>query len=501
MIFARTLPAACLALLASASALASTAVTYSPSHIKPPAPLREFRGAWIASVGNIDWPSRRELTTDQQKAELIAIFEMARRLNLNSLLLQVRPASDALYQSSLEPWSEYLTGTMGKAPRPFYDPLKFAVDEAHKRGVELHAWFNPFRAGHITRSPFAANTHISKARPQLVRTYGRELWLDPGDRAVHEHVQAVILDVVRRYDVDGIVMDDYFYPYPVSGRDQTTTPFPDDSMWKRYQEQGGRSSRDDWRRENVNVFVRELYSKVKVEKPWVKVGIAPFGIWRPKHPPSVDGLDAYDALYADSRRWLAEGWADYFAPQLYWTIASPEQSFPVLLQWWCEQNRRHRHIWPAGSANRVGPARPAAEIVNQVRVTRKQHGATGNVHWSIKALMRNTLGVTDALRGEVYQQPSLVPPSPWLDSTRPALPKVEIVRTGQGLKLSWEASGPEVIGRWVLQTKSGSNWTTEVLPGPQTTKAVVGLPDAVAVSAVDRSGNVSPAAVFERRGQ
>src|SRR5688572_5843689 len=222
MTFARTLAAACLALLASACASASTTVTYTPSHIKLPALLREFRGAWIASVGNIDWPSRRELTTEQQKAELIAIFEMARKLNLNALLLQVRPASDALYQSALEPWSEYLTGTMGKAPRPFYDPLKFAVDEAHRRGLELHAWFNPFRAGHVTRSSAAANTHISKARPQLIRTYGREVWLDPGDKAVHQHVQAVILDVVRRYDVDGIVMDDYFYPYPVNGRDQRT---------------------------------------------------------------------------------------------------------------------------------------------------------------------------------------------------------------------------------------------------------------------------------------
>jgi uncharacterized lipoprotein YddW (UPF0748 family) len=202
---------------ASFAGASASSTTWLPS-------AREFRGAWIASVGNIDWPSRRDLTSAQQQAELIAIFELAERLHLNALLLQVRPACDALYQSSLEPWSEYLTGQMGKAPQPLYDPLHFAVQEAHKRGIELHAWFNPFRAGHLTRKSAASATHVSKALPHLVRQYGNEVWLDPGDKAVHDHTLAVMLDVVRRYDVDGLAVDDYFYPYPVKDAAGKTVP-------------------------------------------------------------------------------------------------------------------------------------------------------------------------------------------------------------------------------------------------------------------------------------
>ena len=485
-------------LFVGAAAAASTLPAYVPSQAKPPPPLREFRGAWIATVGNIDWPSQRGLSTAQQKAELLAILDMARQLRLNALLLQVRPACDALYQSSLEPWSEYLTGQMGKAPQPFYDPLSFAVEEAHRRGLELHAWFNPFRAGHSTRKSGFASNHISKLRPHLVRTYGKEQWLDPGDRAVHDHSLAVMLDVVRRYDIDGVVIDDYFYPYPVRDPDGKTAPFPDGPTWNTYQQAGGRLARDDWRRENVNLFIQQLYAKVKAEKSWVKVGISPFGIWRPGHPNTVRGLDSYDVLYADSRKWLEQGWLDYCVPQLYWSIDAPEQSYPELLKWWCAHNRRKRHMWPGNSTNRVGPNRAAGEILNQVRLTRQQRGASGNVHWSVRALLRNTLGVSDVLKREVYQQPALAPASPWLDEIAPPSPQLDCEPDPRGVRLSWQPGATEAAAQWLLQFKNGSEWTTEVVPSRHGLRIIPNA-DVIALSAVDRCGNVSAATVVEKR--
>jgi uncharacterized lipoprotein YddW (UPF0748 family) len=483
---------------ASIAAASASSATWSPSATKPPAPAREFRGAWIASVGNIDWPSRRDLTTEQQKSELIRIFELAERLHLNALLLQVRPSCDALYQSSLEPWSEYLTGQMGKAPQPFYDPLHFAVQEARKRGIELHAWFNPFRAGHLTRKSGASATHITRARPHLVRHYGNELWLDPGDKAVHDHSLAVMLDVVRRYDVDGIVVDDYFYPYPVKDTAGKAVPFPDGPTWRTYSNGGGRLTLEDWRRENVNVFVQQLYSRVKAEKAWVKVGVSPFGIWRPGHPPSVKGLDAYAVLYADSVKWLRQGWLDYVAPQLYWNIDAPEQSFPELLNWWASQNDRKRHLWPAISANRIGPNRPADEIMNQVRLTREHRGAEGNIHWSVRAFLRNAGAITDALAYGHYSSPALVPASRWLDATPPAAPKLNLEQTATGLAASWQSGGAEVVAQWVVQARNGNEWSLEILPGARKL-CTIETADVVAVSAVDRCGNLSNPAVLERR--
>jgi uncharacterized lipoprotein YddW (UPF0748 family) len=484
-------------LLTSAAAPASTPRSYVSSSLKPPAPLREFRGAWIATVGNIDWPSQPGLPAAQQKAELLAIIEMARQLRLNAVLLQVRPACDALYPSLLEPWSEYLSGQMGKPPQPFYDPLSFAVEEAHKRGLELHAWFNPFRAGHTTRKSPIAATHISKARPQLVRTYGRELWLDPGDRAVHQHSLAVMLDVVRRYNVDGIVIDDYFYPYPVNDREGRAEGFPDGATWRTYQQAGGRLTLDDWRRENVNVFIQQLYARTKAEKSWVKVGISPFGIWRPGHPPSVKGLDAYARLYADSRKWLEQGWLDYCVPQLYWSIGAREQGYADLLKWWCAQNKRARHLWPGNSTSRVGVGRDAEEIINQIRLTRGQPGAGGNVHWGARALLRNKEGVTELLKREVYQQAALMPASPWLDNVAPPAPRLDCGPDPKGLRLSWQGNPIEPVACWLLQIKNGGQWSTEILPSYETTR-IMSSAEAVALCAVDRCGNTSQPAVFER---
>ena len=311
----------------------------------PPFP-REFRGLWVASVNNIDWPSKPGLSAEQQQTELIALLERAQRLGFNAVLLQVRPCCDALYRSEKEPWSEYLTGTMGQDPG--WDPLEVAVTEAHVRGLELHAWVNPFRARQSGAKSPAAPHHIAVRRKDLVKTYGALLWLDPGEPAARQHSLDVLMDIVQRYDIDGLHVDDYFYPYKIftDEKNKVEKPFPDDNAWKKYTQSGGTLERSDWRRSNIDTFIRDLYQQIKVAKPHVKFGISPFGIWRPGNPPQITGYDAYANLYGDSRKWMQEGWADYFSPQLYWKIEQPGQSFPVLLIWWSQQNTQNRHLWP-----------------------------------------------------------------------------------------------------------------------------------------------------------
>ncbi|MFM8271046.1 MAG: glycoside hydrolase family 10 protein [Gemmata sp.] len=274
----------------------------------PPAPNREFRAVWVATVANIDWPSKPGLPAEQQKAELLAILDKSAALNLNAVVFQVRPMADALYESKLEPWSEYLTGQLGKGPG--YDPLAVAVEEAHKRGMELHAWFNPYRARHPSAKSEPPTDHITKARPDLAKPYGTHSWMNPTHKEVQDHSLAVVLDVVKRYDIDGIHIDDYFYPYKEKDAGGMLVPFPDDDTWQAYQKIGGKLTRDDWRRDAVNGFVKRMYEETKKAKPWVKVGISPFGIWRPGNPPGISGLDQYTELYADAKLWLNEGWVD-----------------------------------------------------------------------------------------------------------------------------------------------------------------------------------------------
>ncbi|HET6762595.1 MAG TPA: family 10 glycosylhydrolase, partial [Longimicrobiaceae bacterium] len=400
----------------------------------PPPVRREFRAAWIASVANIDWPSRPGLPVEQQRAELIAMLDSAAALNLNAVVLQVRPAADALYPSALEPWSEYLTGEQGRAPEPAYDPLAFAVAEAHRRGLELHAWFNPYRAFHPSQKSPVVASHISRTNPGLVKAYGKFLWMDPGEPEVQDRTMAVMLDVVRRYDVDGVHIDDYFYPYPEKDSAGARIDFPDSASWARYQARGGHLSRDDWRRDNVNVFIRRMYREVKAAKPWVKVGISPFGIWRPRNPPQiVTSFDQYADMYADARLWMLKGWADYFSPQLYWRIQATPQSYPVLLQWWSEQNTHHRHLWPGNFTSQVIPTEakwPAGEIVAQVNATRGNPGATGNVHFSMKAFAMDADSLFEKLLAGPYGEPALVPASPWLASGHPGRPAVSVDRGG-----------------------------------------------------------------------
>jgi uncharacterized lipoprotein YddW (UPF0748 family) len=367
-------------------------------------PPREFRGVWVATVANIDWPSKPGRPADAQKAELVALLDKCKSLNLNAVVFQVRPMCDALYESKLEPWSSFLTGVQGQ--HPGYDPLAFAVAEAHARGLELHAWFNPYRAWQPAATGDPAPTHLVKTRPDLAKRYGKHHWLNPTSKAVQDHSLAVMVDVVKRYDIDGVHLDDYFYPYPEQDADKKGIPFPDDDTWAAYRQAGGRLARDDWRRDAVNTFVKRLYDEVHKAKPWVKVGISPFGIWRPGHPEGIAGFDQYAQLYADARLWLREGWVDYFTPQLYWPIAQEKQSFPKLLAWWAGENVKGRHLWPG-----IGTYRnPAAETAAQLKLVRGSGTATGAVHFSMKSLTGEKL---EAVK-RAYAEPALVPETPWL---------------------------------------------------------------------------------------
>ncbi|RYD76124.1 MAG: hypothetical protein EOP84_17310, partial [Verrucomicrobiaceae bacterium] len=383
-------------------------------------------------------------------------------------------------------------GKQGRAPQPFYDPLEFAIAEAHARGLELHAWFNPFRALASAGTVTAAN-HVTKTHPEWIRRYGNLVWIDPGEPEARKWSMETLLDVVRRYDVDGIHIDDYFYPYPVKTAGGGIVPFPDDPAWRRYQESGGKLSREDWRRDNINTFVRELYSAIKAEKRWVKFGISPFGIWRPRVPETIEAqLDSFTELYADSRRWLAEGWCDYFSPQLYWGIEPAKQSYPVLLKWWAAQNGKQRHLWPGIATERVGPQRPAVEMVNQVALTRDALGQrTGHIHWSFKALNRNVRGVADLLRTASYQERALVPESPWLGQGKPESPRLSL----EGDRFSWK-SAPGDVRWWAVQTKSKGQWQLRVLPSTQTSLPKEEGIEGFAVRAVNRVSATSAPAVW-----
>jgi uncharacterized lipoprotein YddW (UPF0748 family) len=484
----------------------------------PPAP-REFRGVWVATVANIDWPSSPDLTAQQQQTEAMAILDRAKELNLNAVLLQVRPVADALYASQYEPWSYYLTGQQGKAPEPFYDPLQFWVDEAHKRGLELHAWFNPYRARQGAAKYASASNHVSKSNPKIVREFNGWQWLDPAEPGAQDQTFSVFMDVVQRYDVDGIHIDDYFFPYPdYLTNDGVTRDFPDDEPWQRYQQSGGKLSRADWRRASVDQLIRRIYEGTKATKRYVKFGISPFGIGRPEFmPPNIKGFNQFDKLYANAELWLQNGWLDYWTPQLYWKASSTSQPYKGLLDYWLSQNRTHRHVWPGLFTSRVGDegttrratTRPgdawtAKDIIEQIEITRHSPGAGGVVHFSMKVLMprnfyegkgatqpvnvpaRSRGGIAEALKNGPYAQPALVPASTWLDNDPPTAPRVSI----SGGRVAWTPGAGERPWQYAVWTKRGNEWKFSVMPGSSTGMDLAGA-TAVCVSAVDRCGNES----------
>ncbi len=488
-----------------------------------PAVPREFRAAWIATVANIDWPSKPGLPTHRQRDELEALIMLADRLNLNAVVFQVRPHADAMYDSGIEPWSYYLTGRQGQAPRPYYDPLAFAVDEAHRRGIEVHVWFNPYRALHPQnpRGPRdVAENHVSNTMPDAVKKLGESegvWWMDPADARVQQQSLDVIADVLDRYDVDGIHFDDYFYPYPSynDGND-----FPDDNTWNAYQESGGELSRADWRRKAVNDFVRDLHELIKAKKPHVKFGISPFGIYRPGHPHYIKGFDQYEELYADAHLWLKEGWVDYMTPQLYWEIRNPDQSFVGLLSWWNANNPMGRHIWPGLYTSRYLNSErfDDKEIGEQVRWSRVlTEPSSGHVHFSIKALQQDAKGVATQLRQKHYAEEALVPASPWMSDGPPDAPDVSVKRDGRRVVVRLDSVAPGLT--WAVQAGVDGRWVHEVASAEQTEVSielpaapkpenkdesatdVAKRPATVAAFVVDRAGVASDKSVVTLDGE
>lgn len=452
---------------------------------------REFRGAWVTTAWNSDWPSRIGLSTAQQQAEFIEIVKRLQALNFNALILQVRTEADAFYPSQFEPWSAWLTGTQGQAPNPSYDPLQFAISECHKRNIELHAWFNPYRAKtSISGRPNARN-HIAVTNPEVVYKWGNQLWMDPGSKIVQDRLFNVIIDVVRRYDLDAVHLDDYFYPYPIQGQ-----TFPDSQTYAAYQSKGGQLSLEDWRRDNIDQMVFRLSQEIKAIKPHVKFGISPFGIYRPGQPPGINGLDAYNVVYADSKKWLERGWVDYITPQLYWRIEQTAQSYPVLLQWWTEINTRQRHIYVGNKITDLdGTTWTTQEIEQQIAITRNlaPNFSLGNIFFNVSPIMQNRQGIADTFRNSLYTTPAIVPPMSWQNGIAPPPPQELQVNNR---RLSWRPGSNQPVRSWTLYREMGDYWIIQRILSAGTTFATVAQPGNYAVAAVDRLGNESRGVVI-----
>lgn len=463
---------------------------------KLPTVDREFRGVWISTVANINWPSKNNLTVAQQKAEALQLLDMLEAANFNAVIFQARPSADALYKSNLEPWSYFLSGQTGKTPFPFYDPLEFWIEETHKRNMELHVWMNPFRASHSTGGPITAQSMVKKMPNQIVKLRNGMYWFDPADPATQDHVSKVVRDIIKNYDVDGIHFDDYFYPYKEynGGAD-----FPDYQSWTAYQKSGGQLSRADWRRDQVNRFVKRIYTEIKAEKNFVKFGISPFGIWKPGFPEGITGSSQYDELYADAKLWLNEGWVDYFAPQLYWKIGGA-QDYEALLHWWQQENTKNRHLFPG--INTVGiknVVNKSKEISEQIKIDRALNAKDkGTIHWSIAGLSKNK-EMLETIQN-LYKEKALPPASIWLKSENTVAPSLYTLTDGNKIKLNWQQKKSQNIAYWILNLKYDNQWETKILQATTTTMLIESQKNnkklkAIAIRSVDRVGKESPAEI------
>jgi len=463
-----------------------------------PKAMREFRAAWVATVANINWPSKPGLSTEQQQKEAIALLDFLQQHNFNAVILQVRPHADALYKSDLEPWSYYLTGKGGKAPDPYYDPLTFWLEAAHDRGLELHVWLNPYRAHHPKGDSIISNQSIIKTDPELV-LYLKDgyWWMDPTLKKVQDRTTNVVMDLVKRYDIDGVHFDDYFYPYPDYN---LMADFPDSASWKVYQNSGGKLTRGDWRRKSVNDLIERIYKEMKATKPKVKFGLSPFGLWRPGFPETACCFDQYNVLYADAKLWLNKGWIDYFTPQLYWPIKRAPLSYPLLLGWWAGENTQNRHLWPGINVGRDTGRTTVDETINQIMITRGMvPKSKGVVHWSISSDVLNT-NLRKALLEGPYKDGALVPASPWLDKIAPDAPAVTVDKLQDNLKINWTHTNEADVFRWVVYYKYGNIWSYTIFNRKDrmlsvkliggTDKAPLTL-NSIAVTAVDQTGNES----------
>lgn len=391
-------------------------------------PKREFRGIWIATVNNLDWPSKPGLPVAQQKNELLGILDKLQELHFNAVIFQIRPAGDAFYESKTEPWSVYLTGQAGKAPEGNWDPLAFVIDECHSRGMELHAWMNPFRLSQNLTTAYAANS-IAKRQPDWVLTYGNKQYLDPGIPEVRQYLNTVVAEVVRNYDVDAIHFDDYFYPYPIAGQ-----VFPDQQSFEAHSFGYTKDQIDQWRRDNVDAIIEMLAKTIKQINPKVKFGISPFGVWKNFDENSVPdgsvtkaGNTNYDNLYADVIKWQQMKWIDYMIPQLYWEIGHTSVDFITLANWWSERSYG-RHVYVGHALYKLVEGQSQAwkndeELPEQIFITRRMKEMDGSAYFRMKFLDSNPLGFTDRLRTDIYKNMALPPVMEWIDHEAPVLPK------------------------------------------------------------------------------
>jgi uncharacterized lipoprotein YddW (UPF0748 family) len=416
-------------------------------------PKREFRGAWIAHVSNIDWPRSKTLTADAQRADFIAILDHHKQAGINAVVVQIRASCDATYPSDIEPWSEWLTGQQGRSPN--YDPLAFMIDETHKRGMEFHAWFNPYRAVINTSVSNIAASHISNQRPEWIQTYNLIKMLDPGLPAVRQYVVGVIMDVVRRYDIDAVHFDDYFYPYP-----QTGFTFADDNTFAANNR--GITNKNDWRRDNIDLLIKQVGDSIKTAKKYVKFGISPFGIWRNQSSDSqgsaTNGLQSYSDIYGDSRKWVREGWVDYIAPQLYWSIGFTPAKYEVLTPWWAA-NSYGRHLYIGQASYRINNGGTDANwsqpnlMPNELRLNRATPSVLGSIYYNTTSLRANLLGFTDSLKTNFYKTPALIPAMSWKDSVPPNKPT--------NLTATINATQSSVTLRWTRPTAATDGETAK----------------------------------------
>lgn len=461
----------------------------------------EFRGVWVATVANIDWPSKKGLSVDDQKAEFIHLADMEKKNGMNALIVQIRPAADAFYPSEYEPWSEFLTGRQGLAPSPEYDPLQFMIEETHKRGMEFHAWLNPYRAVFTMESSSISPFHITVLHPDWFIVYGGKKYFNPGLPQVRNYVTTVVKDIVSRYDIDAIHFDDYFYPYRIAGKE-----FGDE---KSYRLSGTQLNKEDWRRSNCDSIIKQIHDIILSTKPFIKFGISPFGVWRnsskdPEGSNTKAGQTCYDDLYANILLWLKEGWIDYVVPQLYWPMGHRLCDYNVLLKWWNEHSfGRQLYIgmelyhdgYSSGSSHNTNES----EIPNEIKALREYTTTQGAVFFSDVQLRNNRNGISDSLQNNYFALPALIPPMKWIDSIAPSMPVVKKERNGFAITYN----GTKKIKGFAVydlpanvDVKKEYATLIKVITADKTAtfnrnKSIAGKDDRIFVSAISITNNVS----------
>ncbi len=440
---------------------------------------RQLRGAWVATVHNINWPKTSYISINTMKGHIINYLDTMQNTNMNAIFFQARPEADAFYKSNFEPWSRFLTGTQGKAPADGFDPLSYMIEEAHKLGIEVHVWLNPYRAAADVEKTTFASDHVKNTMSNDVLQYGNLLWMDPGSEKVMNHTYNVVMDIVKRYDIDGIHFDDYFYPYAIPGTD-----FPDERSWNIYKASGGTMERDDWRRDNVNRLIARVYAGIKKEKPYVRFGISPFGIYRPGIPKGIIGRDQYSELFADPLFWLQEGIVDYLAPQLYWPTTSTDQNYDKLLDWWLSINPLKKDVFVGHALYRLKQDNWSADEIrrqlNSIEL-RKDKKATGSIMYNIEGILANEKNISNILRDEFWKGYALPPSIPGAKD-KPALPEISGIN-GNNVKINPD---PKLKG-YGLYEDINSRWVFKGLIRPSDNTIALGN-GSYAITSISRSG-------------